>query len=211
MIHKPVRVNIRLKNNVLVSLREAAGLNATQLAEKAQVPYSVYIELESLRGSPIGKNNKWTKTALKLSEYWKLLPEDLFPDLLFRIKNTKGSFSVDEEGVERILKMNKNTLPLLPEEIPDRVIEIREAERDFSLIMQRVEAHYVFRSPKFHRNVEMLKMHYGIGGYAPSTFDELAEHYGISREQVRQVVIKLERKIRHEVKQMRKEEEKKNG
>jgi hypothetical protein len=204
---KPIRVNIKLKNNILMTLREAAGLSTVQVAEKAQMPYYAYIALESLSKSPLRKDGGWTVPALKLSAYWKMLPEDLFPEVLFRIQKTKGSFEIDEKGVDHLMKTQRNTLPLLPEELPDRVIEMREAKRDLETAIRLAKERQQWPSATFDRDVKIFKMYHEVEDGDFESVMDIAKQFGISHSRVQQVVAKYERRLRHQLNWMRKDEE----
>lgn len=47
------------------------------------------------------------------------------------------------------------------------------------------------------REIDILKRRYGLGEYHPTILDDIAKHYGISRERVRQIEGKAVRKYNH--------------
>jgi DNA-directed RNA polymerase sigma subunit (sigma70/sigma32) len=58
------------------------------------------------------------------------------------------------------------------------------------------------------RNIAVLKHYYGLEGGEPSTLDETARHFGVTRERVRQIIMKVERQIRRKFNQPRYEDAK---
>ena len=47
------------------------------------------------------------------------------------------------------------------------------------------------------REGEIIKMRFGFENNGPMTFQEIADHFGISRERVRQIESKTMKKLRH--------------
>jgi RNA polymerase primary sigma factor len=47
------------------------------------------------------------------------------------------------------------------------------------------------------REAQILKMRFGLGEIEPKTLEEVGQHYGLSRERIRQLEIKALRKLRH--------------
>lgn len=47
------------------------------------------------------------------------------------------------------------------------------------------------------REAEILRRRFGMDGYQPHTLEQVGEHYGLTRERIRQLEIKALRKLRH--------------
>lgn len=222
---RPIRVDIKLRNNCLVSLRESVGLSPAELAEKMGVGYSDYLRYEGMAQSPIRKRDgDWTRTAKKISAYWQTLPEDLFPDVIQRIKKTRGSFAVDEEQIKQLGATTRNTAPVLPEEKMEEVVEARNLRENLQAIFARQTTWYeieirrlraleeiisrerMMKSIKVYerridfikRDAEMFLFHYGfIDGDTEHTYAETAERYGITATRVMDIMNKWLRRLRH--------------
>lgn len=160
------------------------------------------------------KDGEWRPAALKVATYWKMLPEDLFPDVVCRIQKTRGSFSVDERQMQQLGARTRNTAPCLPEEAMDDAIEARNLRENLQAIFAReliwyeVEIrrlktvgtgvkrdiaasikHYERRMEFIKRDAEMLLFHFGfIDGDTDHTLIETAQRYGITTTRVMHIV-----------------------
>lgn len=192
---KPIRVEVRLKNNKLLARREAAGLSGTELAARAGVPAQTIYAFECMSASPLRGRGDWKETAIRLANYWETTPEELFPNVVQRVERTRGSFAVDEQQIGALMAgaSTRDSLPLLPEEVPERAAfnaEVRAmAEEWFKSICDRYTGNV--------RKVAMWKARYGWDTGVELTFSEVAEQYNITTERVRQIILKLERMMRH--------------
>lgn len=54
---RPLRLQLKLRNNVLMRLREEMGLSARQVAEGAGVTYGEYLRHEGLKKKPYGRRS----------------------------------------------------------------------------------------------------------------------------------------------------------
>lgn len=189
---KPLRVNIHLKNNILVTLREQAGFTPRQMAEQIGIGYQPYLDLESMRVSALHAQwRNWSKNARIVAAYWGKLPEELWPDVILRVKKTSGSFNMDERQVQRLLASPRESLPELPEEIPERAVlssEIREqVDGYFNRLLEREEISA--------KRIAIFKMALGWDDGVEHCAEEVAQQFGISRERVRQIVARLRREL----------------
>lgn len=174
---KEFRVKLTVRNNLLVSRREALGISAPELAEKLGVCYSMIWKLETLRESPLLEDGRWSKAARKLSEFYRVLPEDLFPDAILAANHT----SVEREmGAEEAFAL-AGDLPLAPD---DRLIA---GER-----IRSVTAALAELSPRQQR---LLAARFGLDGSEGITYEEMGERLGVSRERARQLEVAALRKL----------------
>jgi transcriptional regulator with XRE-family HTH domain len=193
---KPIRVEMRLKNNILLSLRENTGLSPRALAEKISISYTGYLDIESLRISPLCTSGEWTRRARKIAAYWKMLPEDLFPKAVLRVRKTSGSFAMDERQIDRLLAVPRESLPELPEEIPDRAVLTGEVRIQVEKLFEKYRASragYSVKPATIERNITMWKMRHGWDGGVEQTEIALAEMFGLSRDRVNQIMTRFER------------------
>jgi len=94
----PFRVEMHLKNNRLVRLREARGWNQREMANAVGVMNQHYNALECLRMSP--RNRKgWRPIVRKIAEFYKMLPEDIFPEALDDVTKTRAVLEVQTADI----------------------------------------------------------------------------------------------------------------
>lgn len=174
---KEFRVKLTVRNNLLISRREALGLSPRALAEKARVPYSYLLRLESLRVSPKVYHGGWSKPARRLAEFYRVLPEDLFPDVILEAKRTEIE---REMGAEEAFALAAGSTPA-PD---DRLVAYERA--------QIVKTALAKLSPRQQR---LLTVRFGLDGDDAVTYEELGERLGVSRAHARQLEIIALRKL----------------
>lgn len=93
-------VDIRIRNNILKSKREALGLSAPKFAEACGILYGSYNKLESMKDSPLlKKTGEWRPIALKIADFHYAMPEDLFPESVRRLRKSTVSFACSEAQI----------------------------------------------------------------------------------------------------------------
>ena len=106
---KPFRLKVRVQNNRLVRAREelgltqigaakAIGINASQLSAYESLQHTETQEKKGF-GSPYNaKTGEWKETARRISEYYGLSPEYLWPDEIRAVK--KNALTVEMSSRE---------------------------------------------------------------------------------------------------------------
>jgi len=134
---------------------------------------------------------------MRIADFWGQLPDDLFPEVTQSVAKTSSYFKANEKEVKRFVSGTRENLPCLPEEIPDRVVFVKEimpAVMDALVYFIENEA-YDTRSNRA-RDVDMFMDRYGICGKNRHTYEEISVKYEISRERVRQIEGRLLRVLR---------------
>lgn len=118
------RVQVKLRNNRLLRLREDLGLSAADLAARAGVSYQKYVSLESLRSKPVDrKTGDWTPTARRIAGFHGVGLDWLWPE-------TVRSITRRELAAVEVLYLSR---PSTPEELASRAEQttaVREAVRE---------------------------------------------------------------------------------
>lgn len=128
---KEFELSLRLRNNCLKSRRVAAGLSAQQVAEQAGISYHQYLGFENLRLSPYGRylprrELEWRHSALKIAEFWKADPSELWPDAVVAVKHPEVTREVAAETALALASYAGTLeLPAAPDELLERR-EMRE-------------------------------------------------------------------------------------
>jgi DNA-binding CsgD family transcriptional regulator len=180
---RPVHVDVRLKNNLLRQRRVEMG-HATNASLCAQlgICQSTYGRLENMLANPRNKRGGWTKTVRRLADYYRCLPEDLFPGDMPVLPTNRADSAIEWADVARLVSGSKR-LALPASELYD--------EGELSAAVGRRLATL---SP---REEDIVRARFGIGGDEPATLAAVAERHGISIERVRCLEIRALRKLRH--------------
>lgn len=103
---KPLRLELRLRNNRIAAGREALGLTQTLAAQAAGIQKTEWCSYETLRFKPYGKRG-WRKGALKIAGFLGELPEDLWPGIIQRVQQRLLTKIVDEAEVAALAGMSQ--------------------------------------------------------------------------------------------------------
>lgn len=152
---KPLEVTVHVHNNRIKERRIDLGLSTHEVAEQAGVTYRNYIELENLKKPPLRKANmhsiqyEWRDSAIKLSLFFKVPLEELFPNVVLAIKKPIAVWKVSEEECSALLGTYSHNL-LCGVDNPMESLELRErVRRVFSTLLPREE--------------KIIRMRFGIG------------------------------------------------
>lgn len=101
--YKEFRVRMRLRNNLLIERREELGLTAKAAAEQMGLTYSAYLYYEGMRASPVSaKTGKWKETALRVSRFYGVEPEALWPHAVLSVRTVKAEREVGGPELQRL-------------------------------------------------------------------------------------------------------------
>ena len=179
MIPKDIRLQIKIKNNLILKRAEELwekGIAQVEIAEKCGVSPSELGQLLNFKLSPIGKRGSWILAARKISNTLGVPLKDLFPE---HFQTTKERNSYDIELAAFELKELYEAQSVNPQELYES-IELKEInDRVLSTLTPREE--------------KVLDLYYRKGyGYR-----DIAKDFDCSVENIRRIAIKALRKIRH--------------
>lgn len=195
---KPLRMDVRLRNNVLVRLREDLGLSARQMAIVGGVSYATYLDFESLKLSPLYADSRinrcighvgWKPSALSIAAFHGIGPDELWPAVVLAVVKRTASIELDGNDLARIAGVSRSRL--LP---PDE--RVADAQRESTLR----SAMSVVLTP---REEMVVRARFGFGGGGGLSLDEMAATMSqgaghlVSRERVRQIEGRALRKLRY--------------
>jgi len=179
---KEYRLEIRIKNNFLLSAMEKVGIKtAAELSRMCGVDQGTIGRYLNLKEHPINSKTTQFKDAIKkIGVCVGKSPETLFPKK-YIVETNKISISADFDQLEKLDNSQADTGLL--EYDPDTV-DIKDAvDRVLGTITAREEF--------------VLKLRFGIDG-AEQTLKEISRKMGISPNRVRQIEMKALRKLRHQ-------------
>ena len=175
---RPFELTMRLRNNLLKARRISLGLTVRQMAERIGIPYTTYLALEGIRLSPMLASGKgWSKPALRVSDFYKCLPDDLFPGVVLAVACPVIVRQMSER--EMIPLLANQAAGVTVGMLPQHAEELEDKERSKRLMDL---ARLGFRERK------VVEMRFGINQDREWTLDEIAKKWGVSRTRPAQVL-----------------------
>lgn len=187
---KEIRVEARMRNNILwhkIHDRYRSVAEFCREEPRLQLHHQSRVGgLLNLKASPRRKDGQWTVFASYLAEIFSMLPEDLFPEGLYR------------DGVVPVVVLERSfsELPSVHRELalladPETV----EGEFFQEELLRRLDGALASLSP---RERKVLELHFGLGDELEAkTLEEIGKDLGVNRERVRQIEARALRKMRH--------------
>lgn len=136
-----------------------------------------------MKESPLGANGDYRPAVHNLCEKLNCLPEELFSSAQMEavLEDNRRTFEVNEAEMKFMLS-NQQEQRLLEDIVDD---DKREAALEDML------------DTLCPREKSIIERRFGLGEYDTHTYDELASHFGVTRERVRQIERKAMLKLRH--------------
>lgn len=181
---KEIRVEVRVKNNLILSKMEAFGIgSAAELCRLIGKPkqQSRVGDLINMKEPARNKDGTWCQMALDLATYFRCLPEDLFSDF----------------QQEQALDKNRASAEIGFAEFQ----QIAAARQTPEIAYQQTELHQAvlkMLGTLTAREERVLRLRFGFDG-PDMTLEAVAELFGpgVTRERIRQIESKALRKLMH--------------
>jgi len=175
---KPLRVKVSVKNNILISLREAEGLTQAKLAWIIGVPKGCISDFENLRLAPYTKDSvnepsRLRRAAELLAGYFGKAVEELWPEELAHATMAKREFTF-EMSLEQAR----------------RIAESPADELDRAKLVVTMRKLLETLTP---REQFILQQHF----FEEKNFDEIGEQLDVNRCRVIQIAVRALRKLQH--------------
>lgn len=172
---KDFELTLRLRNNQLKSRRLALGLTHRKLAELAGISHQAYMQLETMHRSPLCGSGAWRKISRRLAEFYKVTPEELFPNAVLAVTKPVVVRELDTSEIVDLLCLDA------PESDPELLLEKQEELEDLH------EA--ICKLPENQQVVMRMRM-------SGDTLEEIGQVLGKNRETVRQAEASAIRTVR---------------
>ncbi len=172
---KELEVTLRVRNNLLKERRLELGMNQGQLAKAVPMVACIYGLLENLRISPKNKRGEWRSYVVRLADYYRTTPDELFPDAVLRI--------VEPVAVR---KLDAIDAPMLTTPHHLRLAESVDVAYDRDELCEHLDQILSTLTP---REEGVLRLRYGIGddNQETHTLKEVGEVFGVHKERIRQI------------------------
>jgi transcriptional regulator with XRE-family HTH domain len=189
---KQLRVNVQIKNNLLLERRERLGLTQIELALAANVEKAHYAQYETLRRKPLEKiwvgdceAYDWRDDALKIAEFYEVDPEELWPDAVIRIDKPIVSRRMDAEQLFMLTETGQS-VALLPEGAESKVAKDELARKIRDTLKSLTP-----------REEKVILTRFGLDGDDEKTRAEVGELFEVSKQAIFVTEFKALRKLRH--------------
>lgn len=174
---KDYRVNLKVKNNRLLSMIEASEYKTvSSICERMGfIPQKLY-NLVNLKVSPLDKKGQWRKVIIDLCDLLGCTPDDLFSEEQISNPIEKNSFT---------LTTNLEELGRLSERHLSTSQEFTVLENNTKDVLAKILDEHL--SP---RQKDILIRSFGLFGEEKQTLEEIGKVYGVGKERVRQIIFK---------------------
>lgn len=182
------RLKVSVRNNLILQAIEAHGYRSVlQFSQVNDLPYPSLVNIIGLKIPPLMTNGEFCSLAKKLMEILGAAPGDLWTDeqLTMKLQKNSSERNVGGEDFERLF--NRVAQGQIEYAEPEDAVHQQEVER---IISENLE----MLGP---RNALLLRMRFGLGGLKEHTLEEIAAHFGITRERTRQIEAHALRKLKH--------------
>jgi len=182
---KDYLISISVKNNKLLQIMKLNGLEtAADLSRACGVHAGDIGNMLNLTKSMRGKSGKIRTPAIKIAEYFNVIPEVLYPEENHDFPLALNKLSVEANYADMIQAQSLDhmrspeELTLLTEDKDELLSNLHEAART-------------------DREVDVLFMRYGMGDYTREhSLDEIGQKYEITPARARQICEKMFQKMR---------------
>jgi len=183
-------VQSRFRNAILWDL--LAGRSVSEISELCGVDQSSFGRLLNLRQSPVVKNGTYGQAAQKIAEYFRMLPEDLFPPSLYALTLPKV--------VERAYSSEAVMLSLESREVKQLTAGSLDEHIAHNELRSRLESVLQTLTP---REEAVLKKRFGFEDGHVATLEDVGKEFAVSRNRIRQIEGTALRKLRHPMRSRR--------
>ena len=182
---KEYRVELRVKNNLLLTAIENAGFKSiAEFSRSIGVHMQSIHRLVTLKEAPLKQNGTFTATAQKILDHLCALPEDLWSEeqLWNTLTTNKGQVLLDKYQMS-VLTYGEDEEVLTLEDM----VHKKELQNKVHEVLHTL-------SP---RERKLVEMRFGLKDMKEHTYEETGAAFNVSRERARQLEYQALSKLRH--------------
>ena len=166
---KEFEVTVKVFNNRLRERRAQLQMSQADVATHVGITPSMYSAYECLNVSPVDKHHYWKDAVHRMADFYKTTPEELFPQAIKEIKQSRATRKINRSELELMLSTHHRRMLEMPDAALERNEQLDELKQGMRVLSSREK--------------EVLKMRHELG----QTYEEIANELGITRERVRQI------------------------
>ena len=192
---KDIRVIVTVKNAVMLRAMDQAGFStAIDLARASGVNNTTVGLYLNLKLAPYTPSGELRDSIVRIGYALKRLPEDLFPAPFLRraLQTNRVTRDVDAESLPALMAMAPPSIAYDPE----RSFIVKEA---VDSLMAAIALIKNCDGKSDARGIAVVKHYYGLEGGEPSTLEATAKHFGVTRERVRQILHRVEWRLKRKL------------
>ena len=178
---KDYRVKITIRNEKILSKMESLGyVSVMNFCHKTGLPYQPVTEIINGKLKPLSMKGTLKPFVQSVLDLLQMTPDEAFTDRQLQGFNKSGYiFKLKEQEMRQLVDPVQNQ-------------ERKVIENDIKLkIVQAMHKRLNDREERF------LSLKYGFNGGAEHTLEEISKMFNVSRERVRQIIKRGERKLKH--------------
>jgi RNA polymerase sigma factor (sigma-70 family) len=178
--YKDYRVNIKVRNNrILKAIEEVGGTHGEKWCKENGITYSTLNGLTNMTVSPVNNFGELTRTAKKLCEVLKKMPDELWSDEQIRpLEKNFSSFEMSSHELVSLMSSGETSYLTDFEEKIDKERLIIQIESCLGMLSENCK--------------RVLKDRF----YENKTFRQISQEMDISQERVRDLEQTALRKLR---------------
>ena len=171
---KDYRLQIKVKNNYLLSMMEKHGFYSVQsLCKKHEIPPHTVYDYLNLKRPPMGKRGNWSICIIKLSEIFNCTPWDLFPSqhILDVLDKNTAEIEASLEDLGQIT-VAEGIHTLLPDEAIANKEDAITVDKALDTLTPRTK--------------DIIRRRFGFDG-GRETLTQIGDSYNVTQETIRQI------------------------
>jgi RNA polymerase primary sigma factor len=178
------RIDVKVRNNNILRMIESRGyVSALQFCTATGYNYNTLNKLINMKEAPIGKDGDYRPTIHNLCDKLNCMVEELFSSAQMEVvlESNHRTFQVNEAEMKFMIS-NQQEQRLLED-----IVDDHKREAAFEDMLDTL----------CPREKLVVERSFGLNNFDPHTYDQLAAHFDVTRERVRQIERKALTKLRH--------------
>ncbi len=182
---KDVRVEIKVRNNLLLSAMEARGISSLGQLARMVGPgsYSALCAMAAMKRPARLKNGEWRKLALQVANVLQCMPEDLFsePQQWDKLEKNRAKAEISFAEIQQLAA-------------PRGSVSTPEVQLVATELRNQIHKALASLTP---REEFVIRARFGFVDGTEHTFEQIGARLGFGIERARQIEAKALRKLMH--------------